>query len=53
MFYRGLVMTVGECCGYIQDKGMDDFVLEIVEIENKSERMEYFEKVFIRKSAKV
>lgn len=53
MLCRGLVMTIGECCGYIQDKGMDDFVLEIVEIEDKSERMEYFEKVFIRKTAKV
>jgi hypothetical protein len=53
MFCRGLVMTIGECCGYIQDNGMDDFVLEIVGIEDKSERMEYFEKVFIRKTAKV
>ena len=53
MFCRGLVMTIGECCGYTQDKGMDDFVLEIVEIEDKSERMAYFEEVFIRKSAKV
>lgn len=53
MYCRGLVMTIGECCGHIQDKGMDDFVLEIVEIENRSERMEYFERVFIRKSAKV
>lgn len=53
MLCRGLVMTIGECCGYIQDKGMDDFVLEIVEIEDKTERMEYFESVFIRKTAKV
>ncbi len=53
MLCRGLKMTIGECCGYIQDKGMDEFVLEIVEIEDRSERMEYFEKVFIRKSAKV
>lgn len=53
MLCRGLVMTIGECCGYIQDKGMDDFIREIVEIENTSERINYFEKVFIRKSAKV
>jgi hypothetical protein len=46
-------MTIGECCSYIQDKGMDDFIREIVEIEDESERMSYFEKVFISKSAKV
>ncbi len=53
MFCRGLSMTVGECCMYIQDEGMDNFIREIVEIEDASERMNYFEKVFIRKSAKV
>ena len=53
MLCRGLKMTIGECCTYIQDKGMDNFIREIVEIENTSERMSYFEKVFIRKSAKV
>ena len=53
MLCRGLKMTIGECCGYIQDKGMDDFIREIVEIKNESERIDYFENVFIRKSAKV
>ena len=53
MLCRGLVMTIGECCGHIQDKGMDNFIREIVEIEDTSERIDYFEKVFIRKSAKV
>lgn len=53
MLCRGLVMTIGECCGYIQDKGMDNFIREIVEIEDTSERIDYFEKVFIRKTAKV
>ena len=52
MLCRGFKMTIGECCEYIQDKGMDDFIREIVEIENASERINYFEKVFIRKSAK-
>lgn len=50
---RGLKMTIGECCTCIQDNGMDNFIREIVEIEDISERMNYFEKVFIRKSAKV
>lgn len=53
MLCRGLVMTIGECIAYIQDKEMDDFIREIVEIENKSERMMVFEEVFIRKTAKV
>jgi len=53
MICRGLVMTIGECCGHIQDKGMDNFIREIVEIEDTSERINYFEKVFIRKTAKV
>lgn len=53
MLCRGLVMTIGECCGYIQDKGMDDFIREIVEIDDASERINYFENVFIRKTAKV
>ena len=53
MLCRGLSMTIGECCAYIQDQGMDDFIREIVEIENTSERVNYFEEVFIRKSAKV
>jgi len=53
MLCRGLAMTIGECCAHIQDKGMDDFIREIVEIEDTSERINYFEEVFIRKSAKV
>jgi len=43
MFYRGLKMTIGECCTYIQDKGMDNFIREIIEIEDKKERISYFE----------
>jgi hypothetical protein len=53
MLCRGLKMTIGECCTYIQNNGMDNFIREIVEMEDISERINYFEKVFIRKSAKV
>lgn len=53
MLCRGMAMSVGECIAHIQNKGMDDLVLEIVEIEDKSERMALYENVFIRKSAKV
>ena len=54
MFHRGMhEMTIGECIGYIQNKEMDGFILEIIEIENKSERIAYFEEVFKRECAKV
>ena len=53
MFFRGLSMSIGECCAYIQDKEMDDFIREIIEVEDKETRVNLFEEVFIRKSAKV
>lgn len=53
MYKNGLEKTIGECCNYIQNKEMDGFVLEIIEIEDKWERINYFNEVFIRKTAKV
>jgi len=53
MFSRGLNMTVGECIEHIQDTEMDGFIREIVEIEDRQERINYFEEVFIRETAKV
>ena len=53
MFFRGLSMTIGECCAFIQDKEMDDFIREIIEVEDKETRINLFEEVFIRKSGKV
>ena len=53
MLGNGLKKTIGECCSYIQDKEMDGFVLEIIEIEDKKERMDYYNRVFIRKTAKL
>ena len=53
MFFRGLTMTIGECCKYIQDNEMNNFIQEIVEIEDRAERMEYFQRVFKRETAKV
>ena len=53
MFLRGLTMTKGVCCAYIQDREMEDFIREIVEVEDKEERINLFEEVFINKSAKV
>jgi hypothetical protein len=53
MFFRGLSMTIGECCMYIQDKEMEDFIRGIIEIEDKETRINLFEEVFIRETAKV
>ena len=54
MFQRNMsTMTIGECIAYVQNKEMDGFVLEIIQIEDKTERLAYFDEVFIRESAKV
>lgn len=53
MFQKGLNLTIGECISYIQNSEMNNFIKEIVEIEDKTERIAVFEEVFIRKSAKV
>ena len=54
MFYRGMNdMTIGECITYVQNKEMDGFILEIIEIEDILERKAYFQEVFIRETAKV
>lgn len=53
MFHRGMRMTIGQCCAHIQDKEMDNFIREIVEIEDKETRINFFEEVFIRKTAQV
>jgi len=53
MFLRGMNMTIGECIAHIQNREMNDFVREIVEIEDKETRMNLFEKSFIRETAEV
>ncbi len=53
MLSRGLSMTIGECIKHIQDSEMNNFVKKIVLIEDKQERIETFERLFIRKTAKV
>lgn len=53
MFLRGFSMTIGECCAYMQDKEMDDFIRGIIEVEDKETRINLFEEAFIRKTAKV
>lgn len=53
MFLRGMDMTIGECIAYIQNKEMDDFIQEIIEVEDKEERIALFREVFKRETAEV
>lgn len=53
MFLRGMKNTIGDCIAYIQNREMDDFVQEIIEIEDKKKRLMTFEEVFIRRIEKV
>lgn len=53
MYHRNMDMTIGECIAYIQNNEMNNFILEIVEIEDKAERISAFKELFIRKTAKV
>jgi len=46
-------MTIGQCTVHIQGKDLDNFIQEIVEIEDKEERINLFEEMFIRETAEV
>jgi SRSO17 transposase len=47
MYRKGIQMTIGECCEHLRDKSSTSLIKEIVLIENKPERLERFEEVFI------
>ncbi|TXT58450.1 MAG: hypothetical protein BAJALOKI3v1_1320001 [Promethearchaeota archaeon] len=53
MAQHNLNMTIGECIRFLREQNMNNFIQEIVEIEDKNKRMEVFEMRFIRKTAKV
>ncbi len=53
MFRRKKDMTLGESCEHIQNEEMNGFILEIIEIEDKEERISQFRDLFIRETAKV
>lgn len=53
MFLRGMKNTIGDCIAYLQHKEMDDFIQEILEIDNKKARLTRFEEVFKRNIRKV
>lgn len=53
MFQRRLSMTIGECIEYITNKEFNNFMQEIVEIEDLKERIARFREVFKRETAQV
>lgn len=48
MFLRGMKNTIGDCISYIQNEEMDEFMQEIIEVENKRTRVKRFEQLFKR-----
>lgn len=53
MFLKGLKMSIGECCAYLQNRSMYDFLKEIIEIDDKQTRLSVFEEAFKRKINKL
>lgn len=47
MYTNGLVMTIGECCEHLKNKADYDLVKNLVEIEDKTTRINSFKKIFI------
>jgi len=50
MYQNGIDQTIGECCNYLLDKSTKEVFMEIIEIENQSQRLEKFQEVFINKN---
>lgn len=53
MFFKKVSWTIGECIRYIQDKEFDELVLEIVNIDDKNERIRIAKEMLLNKNAKV
>lgn len=53
MFFKKVSWTVGECIRYIQDKEFDDLVIEIVNIDDKNERIKMAKEMLLNENAKV
>ncbi|MDP3788740.1 MAG: transposase [Candidatus Chromulinivorax sp.] len=53
MFFKKVSWTIGECIKYIQDKEFDDLVIEIVNIEDKKERIKMAKVLLLNENAKV
>lgn len=53
MLFNNFDMTIGECISYLRESNYSNFIKEIVEIEDRSERLQAFQEVIINKSAQV
>ena len=53
MFFKKVSWTIGECIKYIQDKEFDDLIIEIVNIEDKKERIKMAKELLLNENAKV
>ena len=53
MFFKKVSWTIGECIKYIQDKEFDDLVIEIINIEDKQERINMAKEMLLNENAKV
>ena len=53
MFFKKVSWTIGECIKYIQDKEFDDLVIEIVNVDDKNERIRKAKEMLLNENAKV
>ena len=53
MFFKKVSWTIGGCIKYIQDKEFDDLIIEIVNIEDKKERIKMAKELLLNENAKV
>ena len=53
MFFKKVSWTIGECIKYIQDKEFDDLIIEIVNIDDKQERINMAKEMLLNENAKV
>ena len=52
-FFKKVSWTIGECIKYIQDKEFDDLIIEIVNIDDKNERIRMAKEMLLNENAKV
>ena len=53
MFFKKVLWTIGECIKYVQDKEFDDLVIEVVNIDDKNERIKMAKEMLLNENAKV
>lgn len=53
MFFKKVSWTIGECTKYIQEKEFDDLVIEVVNIDDKNERIKMAKEMLLNENAKL